>query len=177
MPSTDSADDFISVFLLQHKPSIYLMTSPQPSNSHDSAAPCIRNAQRADIPAILEIIEPYIQQHILIPRNAEELEKLIPHGFVSEDAGQVVGFAAVEIYSSKLAEVQCLAVHEDYQKQGLGKQLVEACVERAREEQVFELLAITSSDSFLLSCGFDYSLPDQRRALFLRTGNQRKQAD
>ncbi|MFP6576037.1 MAG: GNAT family N-acetyltransferase [Pirellulaceae bacterium] len=153
------------------------MTSPQPSNSPDSAAPCIRNAQRKDVPAILEIIEPYIQRHILIPRNAEDLEKLIPHGFVSEDAGKVVGFVALEIYSSKLAEVQCLAVREDYQQHGLGKQLVEACVERARDEQVFELLAITSSDSFLLSCGFDYSLPDQRRALFLRTGSQRKQGD
>ena len=153
------------------------MTSSQPSNKAGSAVPCIRDAQRTDIPAILEIIEPYIQQHILISRNAEDLEKLIPHGFISEDAGKVVGFAALEIYSSKLAEVQCLAVREGYQKQGLGRQLVNACVERARAEQVFELLAITSSDNFLRSCGFDYSLPDQRRALFLRTGSQRKQAD
>ena len=87
-----------------------------------------------------------------------------------------MGFAAVEIYSRKLAEVQCLAVREGYQNQGLGKQLVDACVNRAREEQVFELLAITSSDEFLRSCGFDYSLPDQRRALFMRTGSEKNNA-
>lgn len=144
------------------------MNSSRPPN--DQAAD-LRNARREDIPTILHLIKPYIEQHVLVPRDASDLEKLIPHGFVAEAAGRLVGFAALEIYSSKLAEIQCLAVEESYQQHGLGKQLVEACVQRARDEQVWELLAITSSDGFLRSCGFDYSLPDQRRALFLRTGD------
>ena len=145
------------------------MTAPQPPGDH---AAHLRNARREDIPAILQLITPYIEQHVLMPRDANDLEKLIPHGFIAEAADRLVGFAALEIYSSKLAEIQCLAVEELYQQHGLGKQLVEACVQRARDEQVWELLAITSSDGFLRSCGFDYSLPDQRRALFLRTGDQ-----
>ena len=153
------------------------MNTSQPSNTHDSAASCIRNAQQQDIPEILKLIAPFIKQRVLISRNEEDLQKLVPHGFVAEAGGEIVGFAAVEIYSRKLAEVQCLAVRGDYQKQSLGRQLVDACVERARQEQVFELLAITSSEDFLRSCGFDYSLPDQRRALFMRTGSERKQAD
>ena len=153
------------------------MNTSQPSNTNDSAAACIRNAQRHDISEILKLIAPFIEQRILISRNEDDLQKLVPHGFVAEASGEIVGFAALEIYSRKLAEVQCMAVREGYQKQGLGRQLVDACVERAREEQVFELLAITSSDDFLRSCGFNYSLPDQRRALFMRTGSERKQSD
>ena len=150
------------------------MNTSQPSNTNDLTAAGIRNAQRQDIPEILKLIAPFIEQRILISRNEDDLQKLVPHGFVADAAGEIVGFAALEIYSRKLAEVQCMAVREGYQKQGLGRQLVDACVERAREEQVFELLAITSSDDFLRSCGFNYSLPDQRRALFMRTGSERK---
>ena len=164
-------------FLLESQLSIYLMNTSQPSGNHDQSTPSIRDAEQQDIAEILKIITPYVEQRILIPRDAKDLQKLIPHGFVAEAAGNVVGFAAVEIYSRKLAEVQCLAVREGYQKQGLGKQLVEACVERAREQQVFELLAITSSEDFLRSCGFDYSLPDQRRALFMRTGSDKTKAN
>lgn len=145
------------------------MTSSQP--------PIIRSARRDDIPTILSIIKPYIEDHILIPRTEHDLEKLLPHGFVAESQGEVVGFIALEIYSSKLAEIQCLAVADGHQQQGLGKQLVAACVARAREEKVWELLAITSSDTFLRSCGFDYSLPGQRRALFLRPENSRWPAE
>lgn len=145
------------------------MTSPQPS--------IIRSARRDDIPTILAIIQPYIEDHILIPRSEQDLEKLLPHGFVAESQGEVIGFVALEIYSSKLGEIQCLAVADGHHQQGLGKQLVAACIQRAREEKVWELLAITSSDTFLRSCGFDYSLPDQRRALFLRPDSSRWPAE
>jgi len=33
---------------------------------------------------------------------------------------------------------------------------------------VMEILAISSSDRFFESCGFDYALPDQKRALFFQ---------
>jgi len=31
------------------------------------------------------------------------------------------------------------------------------------------VMAITSSDSFFQSCGFDYTLPGEKRALFIQT--------
>ena len=69
------------------------------------------------------------------------------------------------------AEIQCLAVKEGYQGHGLGSDLVRSCVELARERGIMEVMAISSSEKFLQNLGFDYSLPDQKRALFyqLRT--------
>jgi len=47
---------------------------------------------------------------------------------------------------------------------------VNACVELAKSKGVYELMAITSSENIFRSCGFDYSLPEQKRALFIQTG-------
>ncbi len=79
---------------------------------------------------------------------------------------QLLGFAAIEVYSPKLAELQCLAVHHEHRNTGIGKRLVADCLDRARSLNVMEVLAISSSEDFLRSCGFDYSLPDQKKALF-----------
>ena len=112
-------------------------------------------------------------QRLLLSRTEAEIIELTQHGFVAvrEEDGkeaQLIGFSAVEIYSAKLAELQCLAVHTDFQKSGVGRDLVDRCVQRARELDVMEIMAISSSEKFLQTCGFDFSLPDQKKALFLQ---------
>ena len=80
----------------------------------------------------------------------------------------MIGFSSVEIYSKKLSEIQCLAVSELHQGKGLGGFLVANCVELARKRGVMEVMAISSSDKFLINQGFDYSLPNQKKALFIQ---------
>ena len=130
----------------------------------------IRQALPNDSAAIHALLRPYVSRRLLLQRSEAEIIELTRHGFVAEigkdSVVQPIGFAAVEIYSSKLAELQCLAVHHQHQNTGVGKRLVDACLERARDLNVMEVLAISSSEEFLRSCGFDFSLPDQKKALF-----------
>ena len=131
----------------------------------------IRQASPSDAAAIHALMRPYVTQRLLLARTEAEIIELTRHGFVAnhcvaEDDVQLVGFSAIEIYSTKLAELQCLAVHHDFHGVGVGRALVDQCVERARNLNVMEILAISSSEQFLQSCGFDYSLPDQKKALF-----------
>ena len=42
-------------------------------------------------------------------------------------------------------------------------------VELAREKNILEVMAITSSDGFFKSCGFDFTLPGEKKALFFQT--------
>ena len=98
-----------------------------------SPSVAIRNATEDDVADIAQLIEPFVAQRQLLPRTEQELRRLIPHGFVAEFEGQVVGCAALEIYSKKIAEVQCLAVAAGHQGQGIGKRLVQCGVERARQ--------------------------------------------
>jgi amino-acid N-acetyltransferase len=131
----------------------------------------IRQAAAPDAAVIHALLRPYVMQSLLLARTEAEIIELTRHGFVAEIPTedirpQIIGFSAVEIYSPKLAELQCLAVHQHYQGTGVGKALVNACVDRARELGVMEVMAISSSEDFLKTCGFDYSLPDQKKALF-----------
>lgn len=86
----------------------------------------IRQAAPEDIPQIQELVEPFVQHRILLPRTDEEFQRLVVHGFVAEAEGQIVGFVALEVYSRKMAELQCLAVAAGFQRRGLGQSLVRA---------------------------------------------------
>src|SRR5882724_6829396 len=129
----------------------------------------VRPARGADVRALADLIAPFVEQRILLPRTIDELALLLPNYFVAEDAGRIVGCAALEIYSAKLAELRSLVVAPGYQGQGVGKMLVEACVNRARDEHVLEVMAITSSEDFFRTCGFDFTLPGEKKALFFQT--------
>ena len=129
----------------------------------------IRRATDADLPAIEAFIEPFVDDGKLLPRTFDELSELLPSFFIAEADGQIVGCAALEIYSRKLAEIRSLAVSPAMQGRGVGKLLVEACIELAREKNVLEVMAITSSDGFFISCGFDFTLPGEKKALFYQT--------
>lgn len=149
----------------------------------------IRPAEPNDLDVVFDLIEPMVKQRLLLKRTREDIDGLLRTGFVAEyratgapedvtaaeseslaqtpEMGPViVGFASVEIYSKKLSEIQCLAVHEAHRRHGLGGQLVRHCVELARQRGVMEVMAISSSDGFLQDLGFDYSLPQQKKALF-----------
>lgn len=137
--------------------------------SDATAVVTIRSVQSVDLPAIAAFIEPFVAIGKLLPRTTQELEDLVPHGFVAESGGRIVGFAALEIYSPKMSEIRSLAVAAEFRGAGIGKQLVQKCVERACERQVLEIMAITSNDEFFKHCGFDFTLPGEKKALFLQT--------
>ena len=133
----------------------------------------IRNASLDDVPTLMEFLKPFFAKQYILTRTAEEMSTLVRHGFVAtcEDSGKerIVGFAAIEIYSQKLGEVQSLAVSPDFQGRGIGKDLVGRCVGRAKAEGVLELMAITATEKLFRDIGFDYSLPNQKRAVFMQT--------
>jgi amino-acid N-acetyltransferase len=128
----------------------------------------IRPAAQQDIQQLADFIVDFVADGRLLPRTLDELQELLPAFFVAEYEGRIVGCAALEVYSWKLAEIRSLAVSRSMQGKGVGRKLVDACVERAREQHILEVMAITSSDHFFMSCGFDYTLPGEKRALFMQ---------
>ncbi|QDT18087.1 GNAT family N-acetyltransferase [Alienimonas californiensis] len=148
-----------------------------------SSPTLVRPAVQSDVPAVHAFIRPFVATGRLLERTMDELEELVPTGFVAVDPdaaaagdgapepadGRVVGFAALEIYSPKLAEVRSLAVSDAYRGKGVGRALVARCVALARQRNVLEVMAVTSSESFFTGCGFDFTLPGEKKALFLQT--------
>ncbi len=132
----------------------------------------IRPAQREDVDALSAFIRPFVEQGRLLPRTHDELQDLTKFGYLAIADNRIVGFAALEVYSPKLGELRSLAVSSQFQGQGIGKALVQACLQLAKELRVFEVMTITSSEEFFQKCGFDFTLPGERKALFHQTREQ-----
>jgi amino-acid N-acetyltransferase len=137
------------------------MTTPEPEAT-------IRAARPEDTSKIVSLIAPFVSAGKLLPRTVDEVRDLVPTGFVAEQGAAIVGFAALEIYSKKLAEIRSLAVSEDQQRHGLGSRLVKACVELASRRNILEVMVVTSSEAFFRDCGFDFTLPGEKKALFIQ---------
>lgn len=131
----------------------------------------IRKATEADLDAIAELITPFVEQGLLLERTYDELEEWQGNFFVADLDGKIVGCAALEIYSRKLAEVRSLAVAKEVQGMGVGRALVHACVELAQERGILEVMAITASEEFFRMCGFDFNTPNLKKAMFFQTGS------
>ena len=130
----------------------------------------VRPATKQDLHSIAACIEAFVTEGKVLPRTLGELDSLLPSYLVAEIDGTIVGCTVLEVYSQKLAEIRSLAVNREHQGKGIGKKLVAACVERAKSLNILEVMAITSRDEFFQSCGFDFTLPGEKKALFVLTG-------
>ena len=129
----------------------------------------INKAEATDLVDLSDFIKPFVDSGEILPRTYDELEYLLETFFIARLDGRLVGCAALEIYSKKLCEIRSLAVDPGAQGLGIGKRLVAACVELAAREGVYEIMAISAAEDFFQSCGFDFTLPNLKRALFLQT--------
>lgn len=152
------------------------MTAENQTNSppaEETSLPVtVRPARMDELTAIEEFLQPFVEERRILPRTTDELNVLLPNAFIATLEEQVVGFAALEIYSRKLGEIRSLCVSHTLQGRGIGKQLTQACVELAQQRNVFEVMVITSSEAFFKSCGFDFTLPGEKKALFLQTRDE-----
>ena len=132
----------------------------------------IRPATGDDMESIGALIGPFVENGRLLPRTSDELSDLLPTGFVAVMDNRIVGFATLEVYSRKFCEIRSLCVAGDVQHHGIGGKLVEACVKLARERRIFEIMVISSEEHFFLGRGFDFTLPGEKKALFLQTRDE-----
>jgi amino-acid N-acetyltransferase len=73
---------------------------------------------------------------------------------VAELEGRLLGCCALEIVWSDLAEIKSLAVEPAELDKGIGKILVSAAVERARQLGVTRVFALTLKPEFFEKLGF-----------------------
>jgi amino-acid N-acetyltransferase len=130
----------------------------------------IRGASIDDIGGILSLIEPLEAGGILVHRSREQLELEIPHFQVIEKDGTIIAcIACIPDAASPIAEIACLAVHEDYRRAGLGNQLLEVCEHQALQTGIGLLYTLTTrSAHWFIEHGFGedakFELPAAKRA-------------
>ncbi len=129
----------------------------------------IRKAEKTDAVSIYNLVAMYSKQGKLLPVSRKSIEKNLENFFVAVDEknGKVVGCVCLDVYSKKLAEIRSLAVDPVFTGGGIGGKLVERCVEQAKKKGVLEVMVITSQEAFFKKSGFYYTLPGERKALFI----------
>lgn len=114
----------------------------------------IRPAAENDIEGILQIVNGYAAQNIMLPRTPEQIRRVLNRFLVAERDGQVVGCGSNVELTPRLTELRSLAVASDLRSSGLGRRIVAALVERARADGYDQICALTLSEGFFNRCGF-----------------------
>lgn len=114
----------------------------------------IRKAVIPDVREIHRLLLDYARDGLLLSRSLAELYESLRDFYVFEADGKVVGTAALNICWEDLAELRSLAVHPDYNGRGVGRELVEACLEEARRLGIRRVFALTYKQAFFEKLGF-----------------------
>ena len=97
----------------------------------------------------------YADQRLMILRSMAELYESIREFVVAVDSeNRVVGCVALHVFWEDLAEIRCLAVAEHVQGLGIGRRLMDACWEAARQLEIKSVFALTSAVGFFERCGY-----------------------
>jgi len=114
----------------------------------------VRKAAMRDIRPILELINSYAAQGVMLPRTEFELSEAIRDFTVVTAGKELMGCGALHFYSPTVAEIRSLAVHEHAKKLGVGRKLVEALAAEAEQYELDAVFAFTYVVEFFNKVGF-----------------------
>ena len=114
----------------------------------------VKKAKIKDINEIHKLINYFADKGEMLPRSLSEIYENIRDYFIFREGGRVIACAALHIDWSDLAEIKSVAVAEDRQRQGIGSQLIEACLREAKELGMPTVFCLTYKPAFFESLGF-----------------------
>ena len=114
----------------------------------------IEKAHISDPPEMLAIINRYATQQLMLARSLNDVYDTLRDFFVCREDGRVLGVVALHIGWQGLGEVRSLAVLEEAQRRGIGRRLVETCLEEARQLGMKRVFVLTRLPQFFEKFGF-----------------------
>jgi amino-acid N-acetyltransferase len=127
----------------------------------------LRRARVADVEAMQKLINFFADRDEMLPRSLNELYENVRDFFVIEGdegrseplqaeacATRVIGCCALHISWGDLAEVKGLAVRGERRGEGLGRQLVQACLDDARDLGLSRVFVLTYIPDYFERFGF-----------------------
>ena len=113
----------------------------------------VEKAKIQDVLQIHRLINYFADRGEMLPRSLSEIYENIRDYFVVKQSERVIACAALHVSWSDLAEIKSVAVAEDSQKQGIGAQLIEACLEEAKKLGIATVFCLTYQPRFFEKFG------------------------
>ena len=100
------------------------------------------------------LVEDEVKSGVILKRSDDEVATNIRSYILAFYNDELVGYGALHIHSMELAEVRSLIVNEKARGLGIGKKIVNYCIDEAKELNVKEILVLTYIASFFEKLGF-----------------------
>lgn len=104
----------------------------------------IREMTVEDIPAILNLIRPFVEEGILLPRTEQSLAATFNDYIVYELDDGIKGCAALHLYNDYQAEIASVAVDPVCSHLGIGPKMMENLLNRAQKQQAKSVFILTT---------------------------------
>lgn len=113
----------------------------------------IEKARIQDVPQIYQLINHFADRDEMLPRPLSEIYENIRDYFVYRQGERVLACAALHIIWSDLSEIKSVAVAKEYQRQGIGTRLVEACLKEVGSLGIPTVFCLTYQAAFFEKFG------------------------
>lgn len=137
------------------------------SNQHENIRPMVV----ADIPEVLSIMQPKIDEGVLIPRTYEDLAEKIKDYAVYEVDGTLHGCGALHVYQGRKGEIAAIVVDEMYSNMGIGRKMISYFLEQATKMRLNSVFVLTTQTAdWFQQLGFIKTdvneLPEQKKECY-----------
>ena len=114
----------------------------------------VEKATIKDATQIHKLVNYFAGKGEMLTRPLSEIYENIRDYFVIRQGEEVVACGALHISWVDLAEIKSVAINEEWQSQGLGNLLVDACITEAKELNIPTVFCLTYKPDFFQRCGF-----------------------
>ena len=115
----------------------------------------IRPARTRDVKEIRALVDSYAAPGQMLSKETVTLYEGVQEFVVAVLDGKIVGCGALHVLWEDLAEVRTVAVEKDLHHQGIGHQILEYVIQRAREIGVARIFCLTFQTEFFGRHGFE----------------------
>jgi amino-acid N-acetyltransferase len=113
------------------------------ANQHDNFRPMVV----ADIPEVLRLMEPSIDEGVLVRRTEADLEEHLDDYAIYEVDGTIHACAALHMYPDRQGEIAGMIVDETYKNLGIGRRMISYLIELATARKLKTLFVLTTQTS------------------------------
>ena len=114
----------------------------------------VEKARINDATQVHKLINDFADKGEMLARPLSEIYENIRDYFVVKEGERVIACAALHVNWSDLAEIKSVAVDEDSQRQGIGDQLIKACLDEAKELGIATIFCLSYTPTFFEKFGF-----------------------
>ncbi|MDO9266537.1 MAG: N-acetyltransferase [Sulfurimonas sp.] len=126
----------------------------------------LTKARLSDIENMQKLVIPEVEAGVILARSSDEIATNIRSYILAKEGDEILGFCALHIHTSSLAEIRSLVVKEGRRGMGIGQSLIAKAIEEAKMLGLQKVLSLTYKQSFFEKLGFveipKESLPEHK---------------